>query len=143
MKFKSSNTQEADIIEMIPQQYVKYVPEAAGTLLNGLFQISRKLSHRIIFDFENLFLGEPIPSSATENCYSDSSENRLFPFKSNLEFESTRHSFETYQNDCMSSCTAGYFAYFGIQLTELKDGLECWCGHTQPLRLVYHMKISS
>ena len=40
MKFTNSNTQEADIIEMIPHQYVKYVPEAAGTLSNGILRIA-------------------------------------------------------------------------------------------------------
>ena len=34
-KFAATNLQEADITEMIPVKYVKYKPEAIGTLSNG------------------------------------------------------------------------------------------------------------
>ena len=34
-KFTNTGLQEADITAMIPVEYVKYYPEAAGTLSNG------------------------------------------------------------------------------------------------------------
>ena len=79
--------------------------------------------------------GEQLDVSATDNCYSDLSENRLLPYKSTLDFDSATHStFNLYRDACENSCETANYEYFGVQLTEQKDELECWCGHTQPLK---------
>ena len=75
--------------------------------------------------------------SSTENCYSDLSENRLLPYKTPLDFDSGTHlKLDLYREACKNLCGTENYEYFGVQLTELTDGLECWCGHTQPLKWV-------
>ena len=79
-------------------------------------------------------LGEQLTISASENCYSDLSENRLLPYKATLDFDLGTHTSLSYRDACKASCETTKYEYFGVQLTQPKDGLECWCGHTQPLK---------
>ena len=94
--------------------------------------VSRKRLDAIL---NKKYSGEQLDDSSTENCYSDLSENRLLPYKASLDFDSNTHStLDLYKDACENSCETASYEYFGVQLTEQKDGLECWCGHTQPLK---------
>ena len=73
----------------------------------------------------------------SDYCYSDTSANRLLPFKYVLDYQSyigVNKPINEYQFACRDGCLSEKYAYAGVQLTEQKDGLECWCGDTQPLK---------
>ena len=76
-------------------------------------------------------------------CYSDTTSNRLLPFKHDLDYQdyiSDAKPRQAYAMACKNGCLAEEYAYGGIQLTQQKDGLECWCGDTQPLKWVSNSK---
>ena len=72
------------------------------------------------------------------NCYTDSSEGRLLPHKSFLTFEGPGSGIpddaNSFKDKCISVCNDGSYSYAGIQLIDGTKTLECWCGHTQPLK---------
>ena len=72
------------------------------------------------------------------NCYTDSSEGRLLAHKSFITFEGpgsgTPDDANSFKTKCISSCKDGSYSYAGIQLIDGTKTLECWCGHTQPLK---------
>ena len=68
-------------------------------------------------------------------CYSDTSANRLLPFKYVLDYQNyINEPINAYAFACRDGCLSVKYAYAGVQLTEQKDELECWCGDTQPLK---------
>ena len=72
------------------------------------------------------------------NCYTDSSEGRLLPHKSLITFEGPGSGIpddaNSFKDKCISVCNDGSYSYAGIQLIDGTKTLECWCGHTQPLK---------
>ena len=67
------------------------------------------------------------------NCYTDSSEGRLLPHKSLITYVAGEDA-TSFKNKCISVCHDGSYSYAGIQLIDGTKTLECWCGHTQPLK---------
>ena len=82
-------------------------------------------------------LGEILNHLSIDNCYSDTTANRLLPFKYVLDYQNyitEPNPRQAFASACRTGCESEKYAYAGIQLTEQKNGLECWCGDTQPLK---------
>ena len=120
---------------MIPREYLEYIPDTKGELFDGKHIFSMQIQY-LWYWLKN---SGDLLTETTSICYSDSTANRLLPFKLTLDYLDT-HNRVTYGTDCANGCGAINYAYGGVQLTEQRDKLECWCGDTQPLRWVSKTK---